>query len=139
MPKLTKTEHTDLLRRIMETGGPTEDMEELIKKLQDDFDEREGELQRYGEKADKTNPRDTEDSKTERNQKDAKREDRRENEWEEKYNELYNEHQNLRKKYIDRYFTSADKIVEDEIEDVKKDDDSTKVSFDELFEERQKA
>lgn len=38
-----------ILRRIMESGGMTEDMERDVERLKDDFDEREGILKRYGE------------------------------------------------------------------------------------------
>ena len=38
-----------ILRRIMETGGLTPDMEEDIQRLRDDFDERESILKKYGE------------------------------------------------------------------------------------------
>lgn len=146
MARLSKDEHNELMRLIMETGGPTDNMEELIRKLQDDFDEREGELARYGETADRTDPREPERDDSEPRQKESSGEAREGEEsteterinWEEKYNILYNEHQGLRKKYIDRYFTSPEEITKDEAEDVKKDDESTEVTFDELFKERVK-
>ena len=49
MAILTKTGMDKILRRIMETGGLTEDMERDIDRLRSDFDEREGMLRRYGE------------------------------------------------------------------------------------------
>lgn len=52
MALLTKTGVENLLRRIMETGGLTEAMSDDIQRLRDDFDEREGILNRYGESYD---------------------------------------------------------------------------------------
>ena len=49
MAILTKTGMNKILRRIMETGGLTPDMEEDIQRLRDDFDERESILKKYGE------------------------------------------------------------------------------------------
>ena len=49
MALLTKTGIKKLLNRLWETGGLSVDMEADIKRLQDDFDEREGMLKRYGE------------------------------------------------------------------------------------------
>lgn len=46
---LTKSGYSKLLNRIWETGGLTADMEEDLRRLQDDFDEREGMLRKYGE------------------------------------------------------------------------------------------
>lgn len=44
----------NLLKDIMQTGGLTETMEESIRKLKDEFDEREGILAKYGEAYDGT-------------------------------------------------------------------------------------
>lgn len=52
MALLTKTGVENLLRRIMETGGLTESMSDDIQRLRDDFAEREGILNRYGESYD---------------------------------------------------------------------------------------
>ena len=49
MAILTKTGIDKILRRIMETGSLTEDMERDIDRIRSDFDEREGMLRRYGE------------------------------------------------------------------------------------------
>ena len=49
MAILTRSGMEKILRRIMESGGMTEDMEQDIERLKDDFDEREGILKRYGE------------------------------------------------------------------------------------------
>lgn len=49
MSLMTRRSFMDLLSRIMQTGGMTEDMENDLAKIRDDFDEREGILKRYGE------------------------------------------------------------------------------------------
>lgn len=48
MAILTRLGFENLARRIMETGGLTPDMEKDVKRLKDDFDEREGILKKYG-------------------------------------------------------------------------------------------
>ena len=53
---MVRDEYENLLKEIAETGGPTDKMMELLQKLRDDFDDREGELRRRGEEADKENP-----------------------------------------------------------------------------------
>lgn len=45
----TEKGFTNLLSKIRETGGVTDDMEDTLKKLHDDFNEREGILKKYGE------------------------------------------------------------------------------------------
>lgn len=49
---LTKRGYDEILSRIMETGGMTEDMEKDVSRLRAELDEREGILNRYGEKYD---------------------------------------------------------------------------------------
>lgn len=49
---LTRKGVDGLLRRIMETGGMTEDMEKDVERLRAEFDEREGILKKYGEEWD---------------------------------------------------------------------------------------
>lgn len=53
---MTPEEFANTLKAISETGGATDNMLELLKNLQDDFDERAGELERYGERADENPP-----------------------------------------------------------------------------------
>lgn len=48
---MTPEEFANTLKTISETGGASDNMLELLKNLQDDFDERAGELERYGERA----------------------------------------------------------------------------------------
>lgn len=42
MAILTRSGMEKILRRIMDSGGMTEDMERDVERLKDDFDEREG-------------------------------------------------------------------------------------------------
>lgn len=49
MPILTRYGFEKLARRIMESGGLTEQMESDVRRLRDDFVEREGLLRKYGE------------------------------------------------------------------------------------------
>lgn len=103
---LIKEEHENLLRAIAETGGATDNMLELIQKLRDDYDEREGMLKRYEEDKDKTVEFNVDDW--------VKRSD---------YDEL-------RRKYLDRFFG---KEVE-EIKDEEKEPDVK--TIDDLFERK---
>lgn len=52
MSLFTKKGYDNILQRIWETGGMTPDMEEDIRRLRDEFDEREGILREYGEEYD---------------------------------------------------------------------------------------
>lgn len=145
MALLSKEEHEGLLRRIAETGGATPEMLEDIQKLRDEYDERMGELRRYGERRDKDRPEGSEEEerKLDREDRRDEREDRRDDrddvesrgerevdptDWRGKYEEI-------RKKYIDRFFTSPEEVKEDQEEDVKRDGE--KVTFEELFKERE--
>lgn len=49
MAILTRYGFEQLARRIMESGGLTDQMETDVRRLKDDFDEREGLLRKYGE------------------------------------------------------------------------------------------
>lgn len=135
---MTKEEHENLLREIAETGGDTANMLELMQKLRDDFDEREGELRRYGEKRDKERPAGEaeEDTKIRKESREDDREDRglrrdplpadmvpRE------------EYETLKRKYIDRFFSSPEEAKEDQEKDVKRDGENQ--TFDDLFKERE--
>ena len=46
---LTKRGYYNILDRIFDTGGLSEAMEADLRKLKDDYDEREGMLRKYGE------------------------------------------------------------------------------------------
>lgn len=86
MALFTRAGFDNVLKRIVETGGLSEAMMDDIKKIRDDFDEREGILSRYGESYDGEgeNYEFTERAKET-------------NEWETKYNEL-------KTNYINRFF-----------------------------------
>lgn len=132
MAILTKTGMNKILRRIMETGGLTPDMEDDIQRLRDDFDEREGILKKYGETYDgedideyEYTGRDPQEIYTPKEEeKDAK-------EWRTKYEEM-------KARYLDRFFGGADidKNFEETMnktrEDVKRDGEPQ--TFDELLE-----
>lgn len=132
MAILTKTGMNKILRRIMETGGLTSDMEEDIQRLRDDFDEREGILKKYGETYDGEDSdeyeytgRDTDEFYTPKEEeKDAK-------EWRAKYEEM-------KARYLDRFFGGVDndknfeKTMNETREDVERDGEPQ--TFDELLE-----
>lgn len=132
MAILTKTGMNKILRRIMETGGLTPDMEDDIQRLRDDFDEREGILKKYGETYDgedideyEYTGRDTDEIYTPKEEeKDAK-------EWRTKYEEM-------KARYLDRFFGGVDndknfeETMNETREDVERDGEPQ--TFDELLE-----
>lgn len=131
MAILTKTGMNKILRRIMETGGMTPDMEEDIQRLRDDFDEREGILKKYGETYDGEDTdeyeytgRDTSEIYTPKEEeKDAK-------EWRTKYEEM-------KARYLDRFFGGVEnKDFKETMEETQKDveRDGEPQTFDELLE-----
>lgn len=119
MAILTKTGMDKILRRIMETGGLTEDMERDIDRLRSDFDEREGMLRRYGETYDG--------------------EDMDEYEWRGRDDEDWRRrYEEMRQRYLDRFFGGRDEgeeyreIMRETEEDVRRDGEPQ--TFDELLE-----
>lgn len=129
MAILTRSGMEKILRRIMESGGMTEDMEQDIERLRDDFDEREGILKRYGETYDGED-RDEYDY-SERDGINIYTPKEEEKDWKQEYD-------NLKERYMNRFFGTSDvkdefdDIMEDTKEDVKRD--GTVQSFDELLE-----
>ena len=126
MALLTKTGINKILRRIMESGEMTEEMENDISRIQSDFDERTGYLSGFGEvqegeDIDEYNYTVTETAPPENDSED----------WKTKYNDM-------RKKYMDRFFGNTqiddetDKIVLEQEEDIKRDGEPQ--TFDELLE-----
>lgn len=115
---MTNEEVYELIRKISETGGDTDDMLEDLKKLKDEFDERDGMLKALAEKADRTEY--TDDDVRD---KDGVT-------WREKYD-------NERRRYRDRFLTSEYEIKEEQVKDIFEDDTSNFKSFDELFETRE--
>lgn len=126
MALLTKAGITKILRRIMETGGLTDDMEKDIKRLQDDFDEREGILKTYGETYDGED-KDEYDFKGREKTQFSEGED---------YKGKYEE---MKQKYLDRFFGGVGNEVEDIKEETKEDvkRDGTEQTFEDLFEKRE--
>lgn len=126
MALLTKTGVNKILRRIMETGGLTDDMENDIKRLQDDFEEREGILKTYGETYD------GEDM----DEYDFQGKEQSQIEPEEDYKGKYEE---MKQKYLDRFFGGVGNEVEEVMEETKEDvqRDGTEQSYEDLFEKRE--
>jgi hypothetical protein len=118
-----------ILRRIMESGGMTEDMERDVERLKDDFDEREGILKIYGETYDGED-RDEYDY-SERDDINIYTPKEEEKDWKQEYD-------NLKERYMNRFFGTSDvkdefdDTMEETKEDVKRD--GTIQSFDELLE-----
>ena len=118
---LTSAGMKKILKRIMETGGMTEAMEQDIRRIKDDFDEREGILRRYGELYDGED----------RDEYDFVR--REDDDYREKYEEL-------KDKYIERFLEPSSvkeevdykTIMNDTEKDVKRDGEPQ--TFDELLE-----
>lgn len=129
MAILTRSGMEKILRRIMESGGMTEDMERDVERLKDDFDEREGILKRYGETYDDED-RDEYDY-SERDDINIYTPAEEEKDWKQEYD-------NLKERYMNRFFGTSDvkeefdDTMEDTKEDVKRD--GTVQSFDELLE-----
>ncbi len=129
MAILTRSGMEKILRRIMESGGMTEDMERDVERLKDDFDEREGILKRYGETYDGED-RDEYDY-SERDDINIYTTNVEEKDWKQEYD-------NLKERYMNRFFGTSDvkedfdDTMEETKEDVKRD--GTVQSFDELLE-----
>lgn len=105
MAILTKSGMTKILRKIMESGGMTEDMERSVRRLQDDFDEREGILKKYGETYDGEDRDEYEFSGRDTDEIYTPREEKLADDWRAKYEEM-------KSRYLDRFF-GTDEIEED--------------------------
>lgn len=125
MALLTKTGIKNLLNRLWETGSLSADMEADIKRLQDDFDEREGMLRKFGEVYDGEDKEEYEFV-----EKPSETED-----WKGKYEEM-------KSRYVNRFFNGEETrkdgdsddfktVMEGEEEDIR-EDGKTK-SFDDLL------
>lgn len=133
----TREEYENLLKEIANSGGDTPAMMELLQKLRDDYDEREGLLKRYGEERDKRAPEGSEE------ERDKIRKESEEDNIEDKgerriaYDDYVprEDYEELRKKYIERFFTSPDKVKRMQKENVMAD--GKKRFFEELFKERE--
>lgn len=132
MAILTRSGMTKILRRIMESGGMSDDMEEDVRRLQDDFDEREGILRKYGETYDGEDRDEYEFSERDGTSIYTPREeDKLADDWRIKYEEM-------KKRYLDRFF-GTDEIEDDYFETMRKTREDVKrdgepQSFDELLE-----
>jgi hypothetical protein len=126
MALLTKTGMNKILRRIMESGEMTEEMERDISRIQTDFDERTGYLSGFGEVQDGDDIDEYNFAVRETAPPENGGED-----WKEKYTDM-------RKKYMDRFFgnaqteTETEEIVLEQEEDIKRDGEPQ--TFDELLE-----
>lgn len=126
MAILTRSGVNKILRRIMETGGLTDDMENDIKRLQDDFDEREGILKNYGEVYDGED----------KDEYDFVPRETTTLEGGEDYKSKY---EDMKQKYLDRFFggvgNEVEETMEEQEEDVKRDGEEQ--TFESLFEKRE--
>ncbi len=142
MAILTKTGMDKILRRIMETGGLTEDMERDIDRLRSDFDEREGMLRRYGETYDGEDMDEYEwRGRDDESREDSDRDDREiytPREEAKDYEDWRGRYEEMRQRYLDRFFGGRDvgeeyrEIMRETEEDVRRDGEPQ--TFDELLE-----
>lgn len=138
MALLTKAGMSKILRRIMESGELTENMETDVNRLRDDFDEREGMLRRYGEVYDGEDRDEYEWRERDRNEEadsdeeeifTPREEEKLEGEdWKGRYDDL-------KRQYLDRFFggteAEVEEIMDETREDVKRDGEPQ--TFDELL------
>lgn len=142
MAILTKTGMDKILRRIMETGGLTEDMESNIDRLRSDFDEREGILRRYGETYDGEDMDEYEwRGRDDEFREDSDRDDKdiyTPREEAKDYEDWRGRYEEMRQRYLDRFFGGRDEVEEyreimrETEEDVRRDGEPQ--TFDELLE-----
>lgn len=129
MAILTSAGMKKILRRIMETGGLTPEMEEDIERLKNDFYEREGILKKYGEVYDGEDKDEYE--YTGRDTDTVYTPSEEENEWRTKY-------EGMKQRYLDRFFGGAqdsgefEQIMNETENDVERDGEPQ--TFDELLE-----
>lgn len=108
----------DLIAEIEASGGETDKMKELLQKLRDDFDEREGELNRYREKRDKETPgTEKETRKIEEESKEDNREDGGERRDPIDYKNAYEE---MKKELVDRLMGYRESKEEEKEEEEKR-------------------
>lgn len=112
-----------LMQRIWETGGLTPDMEKDIRRLKDDFDEREGILKRYGESYE---GEDEEYEYKERETKARTDESNDTTDWEAKYNEM-------KDRYVKRFFGNKETPDKDDTIIEEKSETETKTIEDILY------
>lgn len=142
MAILTKTGMDKILRRIMETGSLTEDMERDIDRIRSDFDEREGMLRRYGETYDGEDKDEYEwRGRDDESREDSDRDDKdiyTPREEAKDYEDWRGRYEEMRQRYLDRFFGGRDEgeeykeIMRETEEDVRRDGEPQ--TFDELLE-----
>lgn len=141
MAILTKTGMDKILRRIMETGGITEDMEIDVDRIRSDFDEREGVLRRYGETYNGEDMDEYEWKERDESQEDSDRDDKdiyTPREEAKDYEDWRGRYEEMRQRYLDRFFGGRDEgeeyqeIMSETEEDVRRDGEPQ--TFDELLE-----
>ena len=129
MAILTSAGMNKILRRIMETGGLTPEMEKDIERLKNDFNEREGILKKYGEVYNGEDKDEYEFTGHDTDTVYTPREE--ENEWRKKY-------ENMKQRYLDRFFGGVqdsgefEQMMNATEKDVKRDGEPQ--TFDELLE-----
>lgn len=151
----TPDEYKNLLKEIADSGGDTPKMLDLLQKLRDDYDEREGMLRKYQESKDKDKPEGEEPERekirresAEDNEEDGgerrdayrgplKRDRERGDKRIDRDMVSRADYEDLRRKYIERFFTSPSEAKHDQYEDIRKDDDVYDLDFDDLFDDRE--
>lgn len=136
MAILTRRGMQSLLTRIMETGGMSESMETDIKRLKDDFDEREGILKKYGETYDGEDRDEYEWEGYKNTDNDASNSDTVELVPRDEYDAIKGTYEDLKKRYIERFMgynpdTCDSQIVRSQEEDIRRD--GTYQTFDDLL------
>lgn len=111
----------EVLRRIRDTGGETENMDELLRKVKADYDEREGELRRYRETYDGEN-RDRWVDRSDYDMVVRERDEARAGE------------RSMREKYTDRFFRETEPAIKEQVSDTI--EDGEKLTYDNLFRKR---
>lgn len=113
---LTRNAYMSMLDNMWEKAGMDEEMESVIERLKNDFDDKEKIIGKYGTIINDDGVEDYEFV---------------ENDVED-YKSKYEE---LKEKYKKRFFGKVDEIKEEQEEDIKRD--GTKQTFEELFKERE--
>lgn len=110
---MTPEEFANTLKAISETGGATDNMLVLLKNLQDDFDERAGELERYGERADENPPEGFET-------------------WKDALEAMRTERDEMKERYVNRFLFGEDR-KEGKKEDKNEDEEEKPKEYTDLF------
>lgn len=117
---IERDELDEIVRRITETGGLTDDMLGDVRRLRDELDEREAMLNKYKEDRDSGETRG-----------EVREQGEEITNWKEKFDDL-------ERRYKERFMerpTTPDTVKLDQTEDVRRDGEPQ--TFDELFERRE--